>query len=162
MENEKQKKNRLLLIVPLLLLLLLIILLLSFFLCKETKEETSPNEDLQVSGVQVQLGNKTSKHSNRTTRILGDDCREIDEENPYVYLRNDASNAVYLQFDIYCEDKLLYSSDLIEPGMMEEIDVYEMLKKGDHQLEYHISSYDLETKQGLLAGIKQLKQITIS
>lgn len=160
-KEEKKEKKILLIIVPLILIIILLLVYILFFSTKETPTE---NESLKISGIQIvqeknDINNETSV---RKTRILGDNLNAISKEHPYVYLKNDESNHVYLQFKVFVNENQLYSSDLIEPGKMEKLDIYSLLSKGNHKLEYQITSYSLDEKEILLSGIKQLKDITIS
>lgn len=161
MQENKEEKNRkkvlILIIVP---LLLLVIIWLIFLKTPKSNDELN----LQVSGVQVVTGDDGSnKYAGETTKIVGDNNNDITSDNPYLYLINDEDNTVYLKFDIYVKDEEIYSSDLIEPGMMEKLDIYKMLPTGSYSLEYIINSYDLnDSSVILLSGVKQIKNITIS
>lgn len=153
---EKKKKKKVIMISALLLIILLLIGV--FILCKRQVSKT----DLSISGIQVSLGEETGAHKEpNRTRILGDDNYLISSEKPFIYLRNDSSNSVYLQFDVLNGDTVVYSSDLIEPGMMEAIDIKALLGSGKYELTYLISSYSTDTMEILLSGIKQSKELLI-
>ena len=156
-KQNKQKDKRLYIIVP--LLLIIILLLICIFVHKISSKE---NHLLKVSDIQVtdEVSNKIE--SKKTTKIIGDDLDYLSKNNPYIYLRNDKDNSVYLQFDVCENDEVVYSSNLIEPGKLEQINICSLLSTGEHKLVYHITSYDLESHKILLSGIKQIKNITIN
>ena len=79
-----------------------------------------------------------------------------------MFIRNLSDNEVYLSFDVFDNDELIYESKLIEPGNMEELDIYSRLNAGEHTLIYSISSYELETKAVLWSGIRQNQDIYIN
>ncbi|MDO4501197.1 MAG: hypothetical protein Q4B60_08000 [Erysipelotrichaceae bacterium] len=154
-EKDKDSKKHYLF---LLLLLLLLIIIFSLLFTRNKKDINVPD----FSGLQVKLEEKPkTQTNNKTTRILGDNLNYLNRDNPYVYLRNAESNSVYLQFDIMLSENILYSSGLIEPGMMEEIDMYDLLDPGSYEIEYRISSYKMDTLDLMLSGIRQKKEITI-
>lgn len=161
MEKEnKEKKKIILLIVP---LLIIIFCLIGYIIYSQTiASKESP--EYKTSGIQVAIGTKDEKSDTeqRMTKIIGDNLNNIDYYHQYIYLQNDPDNHVFLQFDIYEGEELLYSSNLIEPNNMERINVYKMLDKGPHTLNYFITSHSLEDMSVMLSGIKQIKKIYIS
>ena len=161
MENEKKEKKKIiLLVVP---LLLIIFFLIGYIIYGQTTA-SNDNSGYKTSGIQVAINTKEKEEQKeqRMTKIVGDNLNNIDVRHPYIYLQNDSSNSVFLQFDVYEGENLIYSSDLIEPNNMEKINIYKMLSKGSHTLDYYITSHNLENKDVMLSGIKQIKKIYIS
>lgn len=105
--------------------------------------------------------NLNSKDDDQYFELVGYGQLQIDETNPYLNLINPSDNSVYLSFDVIYNDESLYSTELIEPGKMEQYNVYSSLDAGEHTLDYVINVYDLIDKKPLWAGINQEQQITI-
>lgn len=93
--------------------------------------------------------------------LVGYGQLEINKSNPYINLINPSENSVYLSFDVIYNDESLYSTKLIEPGKMEQYDIYSCLDAGEHTLDYVINVYDLVDKKPLWAGINQEQQLIV-
>ena len=119
--------------------------------------------DKEVSENQSEINLDIDHHKEEGyTEVMGFGCLDIDKDYPFIYLINPEDNEVYLSFDVYKDEDMLYSSDLIEPGMMEEFNIYECLNAGKHTLTYSIASYDMKNKALLWSGIKQKQEISIT
>jgi len=93
--------------------------------------------------------------------LVGFGQLELNDTNQNVNLINPSENKVYLSFDVIYNDETLYSSSLIEPGKMEQYNVYSSLDAGEHTITYSINVYDMENKKPLWTGIKQEQEIII-
>ena len=160
--KKKEQLKRNLIYVLLGVLLLMIGLILIYLIIQKDNHYLFISEK-EVSDNQSEINLDLDHHHNEEayTELMGFGCLEINEDYPYIYLINPQDNEVYLSFDVYEDEKLLYSSDLIEPSKMEEFDIYRCLNAGKHTLVYSIASYDLDSKALLWSGIKQNQDISI-
>ena len=160
MKEKRQSKQDLILV--LICVLILVIGFGSFFIVK-TLKRTEVSCDLKVSENQKDIVLPTDKERQEEayTELMGFGCLTLDKNDPFIYLINPSDNQVYLSFDVIYEDDILYSSDLIAPGKMEDFDVLNRLDAGEHTLTYSISSYDLEDKAILWSGVQQNQDILI-
>lgn len=162
MDKKKTEKK---LVIIALILLLIIILELIILINRRNSEVliTNGTTSKQLSSKQVDLSlrNFVEENDNAYTEIQGYGLITINSKNPYLYLTNPETNNVYLSFDVTYADNVLYSSGLIEPGKMEQFDIYSCLDAGKHTLIYSINSYDLDTKEIYWSGIKQEQEIYI-
>ena len=161
MEQKKQRKEN---IIFALIggLLIMIGLSLTYLLILNSRNSII-STDKDVSNSQSSIDFDLNHHDEEEsyTELMGFGCLEISENYPFVYLINPDDNEVYLSFDVYEDEDLLYSSDLIEPGMMEELDIFDRLNAGKHILIYSITSYDMANRAVLWSGIKQNQEILI-
>ena len=162
MEEKKKIKKEIILV--LLGLLLITVGIFMFYLTENNRNKNILVTDREVSDKQNTLHMPENHKSNEDeyTELIGFGLLEINKENPFVYLMNPSDNEVYLSFDVFDNDELIYESKLIEPGNMEELDIYSRLNAGEHTLVYSISSYELETKAVLWSGIRQNQDIYIN
>lgn len=118
---------------------------------------------LETSSSQViaEKPNLNSSNDDQYFELVGYGQLEINESNPYINLINPSENSVYLSFDVIYNDESLYSTKLIEPGKMEQYNIYSSLNAGEHTLDYVINVYDLIDKKPLWSGINQEQQIFI-
>ena len=159
MEKKKQNKKDLLTIILVILLLLIGVSVAQIF-----RHGISDNIiDLGISESQETINYDINHHNNDSdyTELMGFGCLDINKDYPFAYLINPEGNEVYLSFDVYEDDKLLYSSKLIEPGMMEQFNAYDCLNAGRHNLIYSITSYDLGNKSVLWSNIRQNQELLI-
>jgi len=96
------------------------------------------------------------------TEFFGYDSLEVNKDNPTITLRNSSNNKVLLKFEVYNNDKLIFTSEMLKPGEVTKVNVYDLLDKGEHTLEYHISSYDQLAQNLLTSDIIQKQKIVIS
>ena len=122
---------------------------------------TRPTTNLGVSQNQDDLAIPERTSNTEYTEYNGFGLITVDKDYPNVYLTNPEQNTVYMQFDVYEGNNLLYESALIEPGKMENLDVYSMLDAGDHTLTYSITTYDIDTRELCMEGVRQEQEITI-
>ena len=162
MEKQTQSKRKMIII-----LMLLIIQIMISFICYLLIKGGGRNifiSDKEISDSQSEISLDIDHHQSEEgyTEVMGFGCLDIDKDYPFIYLINPEGNEVYLSFDVYKDEDMLYSSNLIEPGMMEEFNIYECLNAGKHTLTYSIASYDMKNKAVLWSGIKQKQDISIT
>ncbi len=161
MEKQKQSKRRLIIILMFILILIMSIFII--WLLVNLPDHKTIKTDKEVSDNQSSIDFDPDHHQKEEgyTEVMGFGCLDIDKDFPFIYLINPEGNEVYLSFDVYKDEEMLYSSKLIEPGMMEEFNIYECLNAGKHTLTYSISSYDMKDKTILWSGIKQKQEISV-
>ena len=117
----------------------------------------------EVSSSQLDASNPnlTKSDDDQYFELVGFGQLEINKDNPYINLINPSENSVYLRFDVIYNDNVLYSTKLIEPGKMEQYDIYSCLDAGEHTITYSINVYDLIDKSPLWTGIEQEQEIQI-
>lgn len=103
----------------------------------------------------------TSNEDDEYFELMGFGQLEINEQYPNLNMINPSENKVYLSFDVIYNDNVLYSTELIEPGMMEQFDIYSCLDAGEHTITYSIDVYDIDNMDPLWNGIKQEQEIII-
>lgn len=161
MEQKKRSKVYIYIILIILLLLLLGCLIAYLILSHRNNNIIFSIRDVSDTQSEIDLNHNHHKNEEAYTELMGFGCLDIDESYPFIYLINPDSNEVYLSFDVYENDNLLYNSNLIEPGKMEGFNVFESLDAGKHSLTYSIASYNLQNKAVLWSGIKQNQEINI-
>ena len=121
------------------------------------------NKSLEISKSQTNISNPNlSKNiDNEYFELVGFGQLEINENNPYINLINPSENSVYLSFDVIYNDENLHSTNLIEPGKMEQYDIYSCLDAGEHTITYSIDVYDLADKKLLWPGIQQEQELIV-
>lgn len=126
-------------------------------------KKPNSNEQLQISDSQVIAQNPSlTKHTDdQYFELVGFGQLEISQDNPYINLINPSENSVYLSFDVIYNDENLHSTKLIEPGKMEQYNVYSCLDAGEHTITYSINVYDLVDKKLLWPGIQQEQELLI-
>ena len=70
----------------------------------------------------------------------------VSEDQPNIYLINPDENSVYLKYTIKEGDEVVYETKAIENGKQVAVNMNELLSKGEHNLTFIISSYDIKTK----------------
>ena len=161
MEKQRQSKRKTIIILMLIIILIMIVFI-SYLLIKGYGRNVFIS-DKEVSENQSEIDLDIDHHKEEGyTEVMGFGCLDIDKDYPFIYLINPESNEVYLSFEVYKDEDMLYSSALIEPGMMEEFNIYECLNAGKHTLTYSIASYDMKNKALLWSGIKQKQDISIT
>ena len=161
MEKQRQSKRKTIIILMLIIILIMIVFI-SYLLIKGNGRNVFIS-DKEVSENQSEIDLDIDHHKEEGyTEVMGFGCLDIDKDYPFIYLINPESNEVYLSFEVYKDEDMLYSSALIEPGMMEEFNIYECLNAGKHTLTYSIASYDMKNKALLWSGIKQKQDISIT
>ena len=103
-----------------------------------------------------------SKQITDTTQIPGFVDLEITKDDPILQLGNPKGNTVYFEYIIIDkkENKVIYKTNGIKPGMAVEWNPYDHLKKGTYELGVNINTYDLETARGC-NGAKQKMKLTL-
>ena len=155
--NEKKKRKRRIIVIIIIIILLLLLGICFFILYKKPKTTSIGFSDNEVD---AQTPNLSSKANDDYFEIVGFGQLEISKDNPNVNLINSSENNVYLSFDVFYNDELLYSSKLISPGKMEQYNVYSNLNAGQYTLTYSINVYDIN-ENVLWSGIQQEQEILI-
>lgn len=99
----------------------------------------------------------TKRHGSvETMQVPGYDTQIVDEEHPYVQLKNVEDNTVYLKYSVYNKNKeLLYESQLIAPGKVcDRWDAYKALKKGTHNIQFIVKAYDYESIEECMSAVE--------
>ena len=154
----KQKKFLIFTIILIILLVFSIAIGMLFLF----KTNSKFNQKLEHSQNEIEAKDPQllSKGSNDTFEIVGYGQLEIDSDNPNINLINSSDNNVYLSFDVLYNDEVLYKTNLISPGQMEQYDIYSKLDAGQHTLTYSINVYD--TNENILwSGIQQEQMVLI-
>ena len=160
-EKEKNKDNRNRLYKIIIFLLVVVIILLLLNCCAFRKiEKNQLIVDCNSEAIDIPK-HHISNEGTEMTEIVGFDNLLVDANNPSIYLVNPKANTVYLQYDIYYNDKIIYSTDLIPPDRMMEIELYSILPAGNNELIYMIDSFDLETQEECLSNIKQIVKVKV-
>ena len=171
--NNDKDDRRFKIIIIIIIILLLLILLAGGMLficmskccggCTIENEPTRINRSLEVSNntLSAQDPNLIQKVDDQYFELVGYGELEINEEQPYLNLINPSGNSVYLSFDVIYNDNVLYQTKLIEPGKMEQFDVYRLLDAGQHTITYSIDVYDLADQTPLWTDIQQEQEILI-
>ena len=155
MKNKKK--------IIILLIITIIIILLSFVGCSLYAEKENNASDMPLSNNQMEanMPNLISKGNEDSFELIGFGRLEIDNEDHFLNLINPSDNNVYLKFDVIYNDNVLHKTELIEPGKMEQFDIYSRLDAGEHTITYSIDVYDIATLDILWPGIQQKQEIVI-
>lgn len=159
----KDKRQTTLHIIIVLLCILFLLSGASLFLSVRAYRKSLSCCRMRVSDRQKEYADPMDKKAEEEayTELMGFGCLELSENEPFIYLINPPDNGVYLCFEVRCKDQTLYHSGLIEPGKMEDFDVYSCLDAGEHTLTYSISSYDLKNEAVLWSGVQQNQDILV-
>ena len=159
MEKEKKKKKRRI-IIAIIIIILLLLLILGYFLLR-TRERSLPLFKISDSQLRAETPNLSRTSKEEYFELVGFGQLEINKDNPCVNLINPSDNSVYLSFDVIYNDKSLYQTELIEPGQMEQYDVYSCLDAGEHTITYSINVYDITDQKPLWTGIQQEQELIV-
>lgn len=121
----------------------------------------TPKKALSNNQVEAQNPNLISKSDDQYFELVGFGQLQIDSDDRYINLINPPENTVYLSFGVIYNDRILYKTDLIEPGKMEQYDVYSCLDAGEQTIYYSIDVYDLVEQKLLWTGIQQEQKLVI-
>ncbi len=155
MDHEK-KKERLLIII-----IILLILLIAFSICFLLRRRNVISLDISNRQISATNPNLYASNDNEYFELLGYGELQIDENNKNINLINTDGNNVYLKFSVIYDDNVLYETELIEPGKMEQYDIYSNLNAGKYTLTYSIDVIDMNTSKTTWSGIKQQQDINI-
>lgn len=124
--------------------------------------EVTVPEPLKIAEDNAFDGNRgyEKEVSSETIAIPGFDNLSLTEKYPKVKLINPQENTVYLIYNIYNGDDVVFQTDAIKPGNMVEADLYSKLNAGTYTLTFNISTYDYET-QVPCNGTTQAVKVTI-
>lgn len=126
----------------------------------DTKQGTSLDiaEDNEWDGT---MSDNRPKASSESIIIPGYSDLYVSNEAKTIKLVNDVENTVYLQYNIYEGDSLVYESQAIKPGNMLEADLYSLFTQGEHELRLQINTFDVDTQQ-TCNGATQSVKITVA
>lgn len=158
MMNTKEKRTNTLVIV--LVIIIILILLLGIKACSISKGNKNIL-DISENQIEANDPNLLSSSDNEYFEIVGYGQLEINENNKNINLINPSDNMVYLKFEVFNNDNLLHTTKLIQPGKMEQYDIYSILDAGKHTLTYSIDVVDIKTQSTTWSGIKQKQEILI-
>lgn len=140
------KRNPLVIIIP---IFLIIALMLGLTMCKNPDTE-EPWIDT-IGDLITDIGGSSDNDEEMTYSDIWTWVKpgEVSAENKTIPLRNEASNEVWMCYDIYKDGELLHSTGAFLPGYQVDCDFYTLLngEKGTHELTLFIKLYDLETKE---------------
>jgi len=159
-QNKKKKERNILLII--ILILLLISLCISLIYIFQNKDDIfAENSLLKIKEFSTEEKQSyIEEYEGDYTELVGYGKVTITSKRPYLYLENVKDNQVYLQFDVYNSNELIYSSQLIQPGDFDSLNVYELLPKGEYVLTYKVTTFDINTQAELLS-LMQEQEINI-
>ncbi|MDO5332262.1 MAG: hypothetical protein Q4E99_06235 [Bacillota bacterium] len=155
-ENKKRKKR----LITIIIILIILIILLSLYSCTCKKV---PDSNLEVSKNQTRAVDPNLKHTqdDQYFELVGFGQLQIDSDNQYINMINPSDNSVYLSFDVIYNDETLYSTKLIEPGNMEQFNIYSLLDAGTQTISYLINVYDITDMEPLWTGIEQKQELLV-
>lgn len=150
--QEKKKKN--IFIKVLLIVMIILLLLLCLKSCGLNKmvssNPTQSEEDFNIVGEdwdgKSPVGGKDSVANSETIDVAGYSNIFLSDKNKTIDLVNPKGNTVYFKYVITDENqKELASTDYIEPNKMVSVNLFDSLEKGEHNLSFTISTFDIET-----------------
>lgn len=117
-------------------------------------EEASPGSAsvLDIANGQEWDGNlphngEQSTANSESIEVPGYSEMHLDAEHKEIQLINPEGNTVYFVYTIKNDaGNVVYESKAIEPNKMVSVNLYDLLKTGEHKLSFDISTYDIETK----------------
>lgn len=156
-KTEEKKLKRIVIIIIILILLIVIGGLIIII------NSNNLSNVLEISNNQIEAANpiRTNSVDEEYFELVGFGQLELNDSNRNLNLINPSENSVYLSFDVIYNDDVLYQTKLIEPGKMEQYDVYSCLDAGKHTITYSINVYDIDDQKPLWKGIKQEQEIII-
>ena len=154
-----RKKKKIFFIAILLIIIVLLLLGACHLINNNDQEQASRN--ISTKTVEAKTPNLTKTSDDEYFELMGFGQLEINENNQYLNLINPSENGVYLSFDVIYNNEVLYQTDLIEPGKMEQFNVYSCLDAGEHTITYSIDVYDIVDQSPLWSSIKQEQEILI-
>ena len=154
---KKEKLRRIAIVVLFILLIVCFVFALYLFF----KGDYIHARNLSSNQMEASNPNLTNSVDDGYFELVGFGRLQLDENNQNLNLINPSENRVYLSFDVIYNDDVLYESDLIEPGKMEQYNAYGGLNAGEHTITYSINVYDIENKKPLWTGIKQKQEVII-
>lgn len=154
---EKRKLKKLTIIIISLLVLICIAGCSLFVMNKSNKK----SQEISKSQVKASNPKLTKDIDEQFFELVGFGELEINKDNPYINLINPSENSVYLSFDVIYNDESIHTTNLIEPGKMEQYDVYSCLDAGEHTITYSIDVYDLASGDLLWPGIQQEQDLIV-
>lgn len=79
--------------------------------------------------------------------IPGYSSLSVSTENKYIGLINPTSNDVYFKYIIDIDGFNIYTSNMIEPGKSLNVNIFDILQKGVHNVNFKIETYDIITME---------------
>ena len=158
---KDKNKRRIVTTIIIIILLLLLIGLSLFVILRNLNAENGNFLEISNSQIKASNPNLTGSSEEEYFELVGFGQLEINNDNPNLNLINPSGNSVYLCFDVIYNDDVLYSTKLIEPGKMEQFNIYSYLDAGEYTIDYKINVYDLNSQKPLWTGIQQKQEILI-
>lgn len=152
-------------LIPIILLFAFLgILIGMLYLQFRANPTTTDTPDLEIAQGSDWDGNmpsngEQSKANTDTIEIPGYSELYVSSENPSIQLINPELNTVYFVYTITENDTVIYETKAIEPNKMVEVNLQELLSKGEHNLKFQISTYDIETQASCNGATQDVKVI---
>ena len=164
----KDKKNIKKLIIPIIVVLLLIIgLIVGVFISKNNSTQSNPNKNTNKLDIEsgsdwdgnMPQNGEQSESNAESIEIPGYSELYVSTENPTIQLINPDGYTVYFVYTILEGQDVVYETKAIEPNKMVEVNLKELLEKGEHNLSFVISTYDIETQAGCNGATQEVKLV---
>lgn len=84
----------------------------------------------------------------------------LNEKTTSVQLINPDKNTVYMVYTLINDGKEVFKTDGIGPGKQITVNLYELLSKGEYDMEFNIATFDVETLSPC-NGAKQSVKVTV-
>lgn len=154
------KESKFLILVSSTIVGLVVAIIVAGSILMKSQNISSQKLDHSKNEIIAQEPNLLSSGNDDTFEIVGYGELEINKDYPNINLINSSENNVYLSFDVLYNNEVLYKTNLISPGRMEQYDIYHKLDAGQHTLTYSINVYD-QDENILWSGIQQEQKILI-
>ena len=147
MNNKKIDKKDIIIIVLIMILLLFLIGTVIFFINYKKYDKNYTIIPLEKEIEMPITSEEKTESMSESVEIPGYTNFEVSNKKPTVKLSNPESNTVYMVYTILENDNLVYKTKAIKPGNMVELNLKELLDKGNHNLTIQINTYDLDTEE---------------
>lgn len=140
-KREKKKHRR-----KIIILTIVLIILFAFKLGDMGKFKEKIKQKLEFENDNPYTEDISSIIEQEFIEIPGYSAITVSSNAPYVKLHNPESNTVYMQYTLKEGDAILYETKAIKPGNMAEVNLKELLPKGDHTISFIINTYDIDSE----------------
>lgn len=144
--------------------ILLLIMLICQFASKPKIENIQPEKkiDLEIAEASQWDGSmpQNGESSNEETgeiEIPGYANLYVSEQKPSIQLINPSSNDVYFIYKITEGEDVIYETKALEPDKVIEVNMVDLLSKGEHECIFEISCYDIETQTSCNGAVQTVK-----
>lgn len=136
------------------LLSLLIVLLLGIGITAATGNKFLP---IETEGTEITEDEKVDKEFyQENIAVPGYYDITVTKDSPNLRLLNPKENQVYFVYDIKIDNNSLYTTKAIAPGMMAEINIYDLLPAGKTTVTLDITTYDINTQVSCNGAIQSI------